>query len=134
MAKSIINAPEGFFNNFESGKTRVSVHASGVRKHAIDITVGSGMIVTDVSSRTNMSSDRNSNFILAVIRVSDKYNHSPDSTAAQISNSIFGTGGAPLNVVRDICFDFYSRSWFVLLKCHFCTLSLITSRNDLLLL
>ena len=115
--RTIVNFPGDFFHQpgFESGKTRISVHASGVGNHAIDIIAGSGTLITNTSSRTNASFDRNSNFILAVIRVRDNHNHSPDHTATQISNNIFGTGGAPLNLVRNICFDFS----FTVMVCSF---------------
>ena len=115
--RNIVNFSESFFYQpeFQSGRTRISVHASGVGNHAIDITAGSGKIITNISSRSNTSFDRNNNYILAVIRVSDKHDHSPDHTVAQISNNIFGTGGAPLNLVRDICLDFS----FTVMVCSF---------------
>ena len=146
-AKTITNVPEGFFKleEFQSGKTLVSVFASGMGKRisdldsdvvsrhdVIDMTAGSGMIVTDISSSKAKSSfARNSDFNLAVIRVSDSSNHSPDDDVDQISNNIFGTGGAPLNLVRDMFFNFSFTLWFVLLKYFFCTLSLIISRDAL---
>jgi len=116
------NVPESVFKleEFQSGKTQVSVLTSGmgerisdldsdvVSRHGVINTIaGSGMIVTDISSnRTKSSFAQNNDFSLAVIRVSDKDNHSPDDDVAQISDNIFGTGGAPLNLMRDIFFEF----------------------------
>jgi len=114
-AKTITNVSEELFNleKIQSGKTQVSILASGTGKRisglesdivssrydVIDTTTGSGTIVTDVSSSgTKLSFAQEDDFSIAVIRVSDTYNHSPDITAAQISDSIFGTSGAPLNM------------------------------------
>ena len=73
----------------------------------VDLNVGSRMIVTDASqARILPSTDYN----VAVIRVSDRYNHSPDITAAQISDSVFGTSGDPLNLVRDIFPTYHSHN------------------------
>ena len=122
-AKTIINVPEDFFNqkHFQSGKTQVSFLASRTGQPILDfnsdivsqhdvigMTSGSGMLITDISSSstTKSSFSRNSSFSLAVIRVSDKYNHSPDDALAQISDNIFGTSGAPFNLVRGTIFDF----------------------------
>ena len=122
-AKTITNIPEDFFYTeiFQSGMTQVSVLTSGMGKRisdldsdiasrhdVIDMTAESGMLVTDNISRSTTSSSftRNGNFSLAVIRVSDKYNHSPDDALAQISDNIFGTSGAPFNLVRGTIFDF----------------------------
>jgi len=134
-SKTIINVPEEFSNTekFESGKTQVSVVASGTGKRVsdleadivsrydvIDMATGSGMIVTDISSRRTKSSfSRDRDFSILVVRVSDTYHHSPNATVAQISDSIFGTAGAPLNLVRVISFDFSFTLWFVLLEYHF---------------
>ena len=89
------------------GKQISDFDSDVVSRHGvIDMTAGSGMIVTDVSSsRTKSSFAQNNDFSLAVIRVSDKDNHSPDDDVTQISDNIFGTGGAPLNLVRNIFFE-----------------------------
>jgi len=79
------NVPESVFKleEFQSGKTQVSVLTSGmgerisdldsdvVSRHGVINTIaGSGMIVTDISSnRTKSSFAQNNDFSLAVIRV-----------------------------------------------------------------
>jgi len=113
--RAVTNIPEDFFQieGFQSGETQISVLASGIsertshrisdavsRHEVIDITAGSGNIVSN--SRKNsrsLSLNMEGDFSLAVIRVSDTHAHSPDDTAAEISDHIFGTGGNSLSMV-----------------------------------
>jgi len=100
-SRDIINIPRDFFKPepYQSGKTQVSVITSGIktqsdvtsRQDIIDMSAASGTILLD-GSRTRRASSiaLAGNFSLAVIRVKDNYNHSPDDTAAQLSNNIFG--------------------------------------------
>ena len=117
IARTVTNIPEDFFHaeKFQSGKTQISVLASGIsartsnrisdtasRHEKIDMTEGSAKIVSNNRKvKRELSLKMEGDFILAVIRVSDIYNHSPDNTAAEISNNIFGTSGDSLNMVRD---------------------------------
>jgi len=112
--RTVTNIPKDFFQieAYQSGETRISVLASGISKRTsdrisdavsghevIDMIAGSGKIVSNNSkSDIVLSSNLEGAYSLAVIRVSDTYNHSP-AAAAEISDHIFGTSGDPLNVV-----------------------------------
>ena len=115
-AKTVTNIPEDFFQveDFQSGETQISVLASGIsertvdrisdavsRHEVIDMTAGSGKIVSNNSQNNEeLSYTHEGTFSLAVIRVSDASNLSPDNSAAEISDHIFGTDGKTLNMVR----------------------------------
>ena len=116
--RTVIHIPAEFFQvkDFQSGETQISVLASGIseqtsdrmsgavnRHDVIDMTAGSGKIVsTRRKNNRALSSNMEGDFNLAVIRVSDIHNHSPDDSVAEISGHIFGTGSNQLNMVRDV--------------------------------
>jgi len=98
---------------FQSGTTQISVLSSDIKTKTSHressraslygvsgMNAESGMIVSNVKRIDSASSfPREGDFTLAVIRVRDNYGHSPDYTAAQISDNIFGTGSDTLNMV-----------------------------------
>ena len=122
--RTVTNIPEDFFQieGFQSGETEISVLASGISKRTsdrisdavsrhevIDITAGSGKIVSNSRKISkSLSLNMEGDFSLAVIRVSDMHAHSPDDTAAEISDYIFGTSGNSLSTVRKNMLDFIS--------------------------
>ena len=131
QAMRVTNIPNDFFKQetFQSGKTKISFISSSIRKRissdesedpfqhgVIDIVADSAMIVKD-NGRSRI--ERVSSFAhkgdirLAVIRVSDEYLHSPDHTADQISDKVFGTHGDPVNLVRDYYLNFSSTRLYV---------------------
>ena len=104
VSMPVININEDYIDpkSIQSGKTQISVLQSGVSQHGeIDMTVGSGVIVSDNTQIMNViSSTSEAEFNFAVIRVSDNHGHSPDITSSQLSDKIFGNRNDSFSLVR----------------------------------
>jgi len=94
----VINAPKDFMDSGGSGQIKISVPPSNLLNGAIDLAAGEGMVVQYQNSRYR-APDREGDFRMAVIRVTDRNNVSPDKSASDLSDDIFGTNGDPLNLV-----------------------------------
>ena len=127
-ALTVKNMSKNFLkgNPLRSGKTRVSFSASVIKTQTsklktgdeylhsiIDMSAGSGMIISDDTSNNNearsfpQDSARDGDYHLAVIRVTGNDGYTPGHNARQISENIFGTSGdTTLNMVREKCLIF----------------------------
>lgn len=112
---SVINIPNDFFKlkKFESGKMQLLIPISSIKTRTsdldsedalhhgvIDLTEESDVIVQQDNARKKSSSNaQTSDLSLLVVRVTDNSGHSPQHTAVEISDHVFGTDNDDLNLV-----------------------------------